>query len=278
MENRLSIEKPVDHLAQILLDKLKINNAPIDPRDIVKKIGLYLFEKNLGNSFDGCIICREGSATIAINNEMPETRKRFTIAHELGHFKAHANEDLHCHENDIDIAYTSKLREREANRFATELLMPKNLVKPLVLQNDIGISTIQTIAKTFQTSFTSSAIRFMEFTPGLVALVFSKERRIISSIQSQELRSTKKFKFEPTEMINRNSTAYSFYNDGGAVIKHSSEKEDTLPSIWFPNLDSSNAECFEEVIGFPNFGQTVTLISLNEKSSYEEDSEEDLDF
>lgn len=74
---------------------------------------------------------------IALNRNDYATRKRFTIAHELGHFL------LHCGDtNDFYERYKKGLdrgqrdiEENEANRFATELLMPKSAVLQVVRDN-----------------------------------------------------------------------------------------------------------------------------------------------
>jgi Zn-dependent peptidase ImmA (M78 family) len=62
------------------------------------------------------------------------TRRRFTIAHELGHFLLHRNEELHVDER-FPIGFRSELSSKaldaaeiEANQFAAELLMPSTLL------------------------------------------------------------------------------------------------------------------------------------------------------
>jgi predicted transcriptional regulator len=58
-------------------------------------------------------------------------RRRFTIAHEIGHFVLHApgaTGAVFCRVTDAPEA-PKQLIEREANRFAAELLMPEDLVR-----------------------------------------------------------------------------------------------------------------------------------------------------
>lgn len=63
-------------------------------------------------------------AVIFVNKNDGEQRKRFTIAHELGHFFLHED-------NKLKVSYRGgqSHEETEANRFAAELLMPEDLVK-----------------------------------------------------------------------------------------------------------------------------------------------------
>ena len=83
---------------------------------------------------------RDGErVVIGVNALHPEKRKRFTIAHELGHLMLHKNEKLHVDSSSL-VALRSELssmavddHEIEANQFAAELLMPFEFLK-----RDIG--------------------------------------------------------------------------------------------------------------------------------------------
>ncbi len=64
-----------------------------------------------GVSQDGFTVRQNGRAVIVYNEALPETRRRFTIAHELGHIVLG---------HDCD----DRERDAEANCFARNLLMP----------------------------------------------------------------------------------------------------------------------------------------------------------
>jgi Zn-dependent peptidase ImmA (M78 family) len=71
---------------------------------------------------------------ILVNAGEPQTRQRFTVAHELGHWICHAQErpeaaPAYCRADEIGPDPQAKVREREANIFAAELLMPENAVR-----------------------------------------------------------------------------------------------------------------------------------------------------
>jgi Zn-dependent peptidase ImmA (M78 family) len=75
-----------------------------------------------------------GVAIIGVNAMHSETRRRFSIAHELGHLAMHQSEDFHIDER-YPIDFRAELssmgtddREIEANQFAAELLMPRNMI------------------------------------------------------------------------------------------------------------------------------------------------------
>jgi hypothetical protein len=74
-----------------------------------------------------------------VNGVDPLPRRRFSAAHELGHFVMHretmgrfrADTDATLREADDDVA---DLMEREANRFAAELLMPEEVCKARAME------------------------------------------------------------------------------------------------------------------------------------------------
>ena len=68
-----------------------------------------------------------------VSEHEPWERRRFSIAHEVGHYLLHAGQvpaGVFCRAADLrpDPESPERLREREANRFAAELLMPESLV------------------------------------------------------------------------------------------------------------------------------------------------------
>jgi hypothetical protein len=68
---------------------------------------------------------------IWVRRDESETRRRFTIAHEIGHHFLHSDGvKVLCRPADVDQAdEAEKAKERQANRFAAELLMPEPLVR-----------------------------------------------------------------------------------------------------------------------------------------------------
>lgn len=64
---------------------------------------------------------------IVLNSNHSETRQRFTLAHEIGHYILHADMETEIVWRDHLSAAGTDPREMEANRFAGALLMPEDL-------------------------------------------------------------------------------------------------------------------------------------------------------
>ncbi|HTU78400.1 MAG TPA: ImmA/IrrE family metallo-endopeptidase [Solirubrobacteraceae bacterium] len=76
-------------------------------------------------------------AVIGINADHPETRQRFTMAHELGHYLLRHHERAEAYEDrfHLDLAENTPpgfdwRAERAANDFAADLLMPAGSCRP----------------------------------------------------------------------------------------------------------------------------------------------------
>jgi|JI10StandDraft_1071094.scaffolds.fasta_scaffold16774_6 Zn-dependent peptidase ImmA (M78 family) len=101
---------------------------------------------------------------------------RFVIAHEIGHFIQHPDNDNFeaCTRGDLS-NYAGSGRETEANDFASELLMPAALFKKRCDRNRPCLRDVAEIAEEFNTSLTATALRFVRFSPEPCAVVHSTD-------------------------------------------------------------------------------------------------------
>jgi Zn-dependent peptidase ImmA (M78 family) len=125
--------------AEALLAKLGVRTAPIDVRKIASQLGLRVVEEELGEDVSGALVSNPKRAAILVNSDHHDNRKRFTIAHELGHhvLRHQFEEGGHVHvDRGNYISLRSKRasegvdpKEVEANWFAASLLMPAALLR-----------------------------------------------------------------------------------------------------------------------------------------------------
>src|SRR5260370_27250094 len=95
-----------------------------------------------------------------------ESRRRFTLAHELGHYLLPTQQDLSqpCTKDSVE-SWDDALSapEAEANRFAAEILMPKVKVLPFLRSSPI-FAHVAAIAALCGTALTASAYRLASLT------------------------------------------------------------------------------------------------------------------
>ena len=256
-----------------LLHRIGQKTPPVKPREVAQKLDIPIWEKEADNRYDGYLIKCEDSFGIMINKSIKyETRKNFTIAHEIGHAEIpqHKGYEYKCLKSDIGVFFGQKQKEREANEFAAELLMPASFVSEQAKKNEIGFEVIKSIAEKCETSLTSSGFRYIKYCPEIAAFVISERNKIKSCIVSDEMKERNLF-FNKGETLDKLTIAFNFFNKDGIVSSGKEAKDQVDVSAWFPTLDYSQYDCFECSIAFPNFNQVISLIWLIEKYDDEED-------
>jgi Zn-dependent peptidase ImmA (M78 family) len=109
--------------------------VPVDPVSIARTAGLRVLEAPLDEDTLGALIKQPGQEpTIMINQGDPENRKRFTCAHELGHWVRRSKEADEYTTVDLRSGLSTTGDDPEevfANEFAACLLMPEDTVRAL---------------------------------------------------------------------------------------------------------------------------------------------------
>lgn len=120
-----------ENIARTIRSLWKLPKGPIENlTSTIEKAGIIIININENNEkFDGMAFLTESGQPIIYNNsDKPWDRQRFNLAHELGHLIMHLG-------NGISV----KNAEDEANRFASELLLPELEIKPYLTERiDIG--------------------------------------------------------------------------------------------------------------------------------------------
>ncbi len=96
-----------------------------NPYEIAEAIGARIYFDDLGD-VAGFYQYIKRHRCIYINSTLDDRTARIVMAHELGHAIMHRKENCYFIE-DQTLFFTSRI-EREANRFAAELLIPDDLI------------------------------------------------------------------------------------------------------------------------------------------------------
>ena len=151
-----SHNKHIEELAIQALDAADCKTYPVPVEKVAEKMGLEVVEFPFHDNISGLLKKEEG--IIGVNKNQHPVRRRFTIAHELGHFLlGHGMENPQDEIVDGHFA-KSDLREREANVFASALLMPSAWVIEAVKKEGLDI---EKLAPMFEVSKQALTIRLL---------------------------------------------------------------------------------------------------------------------
>lgn len=148
--------------ARSVIKENSLCSLPINVEALCSSLGIEVqyvdfaaIESEVNMEISGAILKRDKVYTILVNEDDPDVRARFTIAHELGHYYLHMKND----NRKIITSFRrdQSPRETEANKFAAELLMPKVLIEEEYDKMVIPVS--DTLAKKFNVSKPAMRIR-----------------------------------------------------------------------------------------------------------------------
>lgn len=195
-----------------------------------------------------------GQKFILIKDDIPyESLKRFALGHEIGHACLHGNEKdmFECTFEDMHHYAPNRDAESDANCFSAELLMPTKIFEPAVQKSSLSLETIMRLSKTFATSLTSTAIKYMQHTFDQGAVIFSRDGQYNFSSLSRSFRRPMR-----RGAIHPHTFAYDFFSEGKLL---NGESKKVLASAWL--LDAAPYECLvEETISMRFINATLSVI------------------
>ncbi len=130
----------MERQAKEVLTQHGLFSVPVDPVLLANRLGVTVNNAKFSDdSWSALVAKRNHTTRIFVEQSDPPYRKRFSIAHELGHHFLHLLEDGEIvdkradmfREKEPDMVSISeeRFREIQANWFAAALLMPEDLVR-----------------------------------------------------------------------------------------------------------------------------------------------------
>jgi Zn-dependent peptidase ImmA (M78 family) len=236
----------------------------LDSRDrlteIAQEFGIDVLYRP-AESYDGALLrIRDAQrGCIVINSRIrEESRKRFTLAHEIGHYVLPGQQEVSapCKQQRIENWDADLYRpELEANRFAAEILMPRGIMAEFV-QSEPSLESIRSIAQLCGTSLTASAVRLITLTPHRAAVVWSQDQKILwSKLSAGFVRWIRKGE------VRENSFAAQCY-------RKQSVPDQLAPvpaSAWLYEKGlREGAQIWEQSAGLKNYGAVLSLLVIVE--------------
>ncbi len=113
------------------------------------------------HSCEARIVGSASKAVISVNSNSSPRRQRFSLAHELGHWHYHKGKILVCDRDDVgNFANSSLNPENQADRFASDLILPNYLILPrLAKLNRVTLAAARDVADEFSASLTSTLLK-----------------------------------------------------------------------------------------------------------------------
>lgn len=255
--NRLTV-------AERLLQSLGIT----DPKDIdLEAIAWHQGAEVRVEPLDGCearIIGNSHKAIITVSESNRFERRRFSIGHELGHWKFHRGQAFICRSDDIG----SQKRNRPANDpekvaddYAVELLMPSYLFKKEAdASSSTSFEAVLDIKDSFRTSLTATALRFVDYCP---------ETSILACYDKRGLKWHKRGKDVPSQLYLKKKLDQDSY----AFDVLCGQDPCGFPTVigadsWFDNPGAEDFDVYEDSIRIYD-GMILTFISWRDEEMLE---------
>lgn len=267
---------PVLVVSRSLLDRFG-NDCGKRLPEVVTHIGLELLFRE-AESYEGALLRIKGipRGFIVINSQIKEeSRKRFTIAHECGHFLLPAQQDLStpCTKETIE-NWNEQLHQPEldANRFAAEILMPREFVTDY-LKVEPSMDSVRSIASACATSLTASGFRLIELTTFRAAIVWSQNNKIIWYKASSEF-----VRWVRKGELDEQTFAFDCFKHRDVP----QQLESVPASAWlFAKSLKHGVRIWEHSVPLPSYSSVLSLLVMREPVESNEDShsieESDLD-
>lgn len=255
--------------AKALLEEIGFDEITDIPMDIFAAgLGATLIEEKLPNS-DGKIIRGNSKTLIKINSDIEfEERKRFTAAHEIGHYLLHDKLDLEVHNetsntlnwfNDAETQAKKGVQEWEANDFASELLMPEAVIRKAVFRKKFSPDLVKELSVRFKTSLTSIIYRLLSLNiyPLFVVFINNGQVRYWSKSDGYWIKIKEITKLPPPE----DSVAQEYIDANYEFLYSGKEKAQSIyKSTWFElKDDEEDSDFYEYCIPYK---QARTIISV----------------
>lgn len=132
---RMKLEKATP--TTLLLSAYMVT-PPVRIGDLAEHLGVVVHQVP-DPGWSGALTVHDDHAVIWVNMGESLERRRFTVAHELGHLMLHDT-----HKAFRDVTYNGSEQESEANRYAADLLMPMWMLGPLtpIVKDDEGVARL----------------------------------------------------------------------------------------------------------------------------------------
>lgn len=241
-----------------LLKKFDIKSLPINPFEIAESLGIPVVETNT-KGYEGLLLKNNENARIIISSNITnQGRKHFTLAHELGHYSipSHTKNSFECIADFFNPFRRNPSDEVEANQFASELLLPEKLLKPILHTYKPEFESLDELSDDCGTSLTATAIKFASLTDDCCVLIATSDNKI------KWFQKSPSFPYEyyigKGKSISYGTLTASYSLEG--VLKEP-DTQKVHATYWFSGRGIDNAATLiESCVPMPYYGVVLTML------------------
>lgn len=269
-------KKPIaeaNRISAMLNTVLGPNRFPVNVDELAREYSQQCFanspiDKVEGENLDGIdgmlIANKDRSKWMILYNSAvtSDGRKRFTIAHEFGHYilHRHQQDQFECGSDVIEVGDGNERDvEGEADLFASTLLMPLDDFRRQVDGQSVNFELLGCCADRYGVSLTAAALRWIEIAPKRAILIASRDDHMLwaksneAAFKSGAYFATRKHTIElPGEALAHSNNALVM-----------SQQQTIRAQRWFPR-EPASMSIIEMTKVAEQYDYTLTLLLLPE--------------
>lgn len=259
-------QRTARNLRQYQMDATRREERRCDLEMLLDELDIVTCESDHADcGYVACLIRTPAATGMMIAPGQNPGRRRFSIAHELGHFgiptHALAGTGFRCHEADLRRrSRDAASREWEANDFAAELLMPAHRFAADLSSQSITFATVDQLAAfdMYDVSRTAAAWRVVQTSHEPCALFVAHEGQLNWAAYSRGWRYAQTERQRP----------FPAGSAGAAVLRGelpAGQGEPIDPAVWLTSADGRRAaptctEVIESTHAVPEHGLVLSLV------------------
>lgn len=256
--------------AREVLSELGVLSYPVDPDAIAQAKQLPVeYQDGFPAGVYGALWRAGNEFGIIISNSCPSVgHRRFTLAHELGHYHLDGHvEQLFRNGDGLAPSLGGHFQSRkdpmevEADAFAGELLVPTTFARPLLHGASPRMQTVLALRDAFDVSLSCAAIRLAQLADEPLIVVLSKDGVIEWTARSEALwahggwaRKTWKREWAP-----RGSGTRRLAGDDARRLAGGEDGSELLACEWCDGAPST-VVAVEEAVGLGTYNRVLTLL------------------
>lgn len=252
------MRRPEDLLSRCYVD----SPEDIDLEVIAFEAGLQVRDRPMTGCEASLVGLRDRGIVTVTTGISPE-RRRFSIAHEIGHWEQHRGQSFSCRVEERALDKAEKSKEREADDYASSLMMPTGMFKEAIkgAKGGVSLALVNDLGTTFKASFPAAAIRFAELSGEPVVLIFNGA----NNGRWWFARSSR----VPGHLWLKRQVHGDSYASDLLLAAANTKKQGKMPAeLWFESIPEDRFDVHEHSIRFAE--GVYTLLHLTDEALIEE--------